>query len=234
MSQSPATMLSTWSLPQSPSSAGSSSSGCTRARKLSTPASGSGHAASQALIYGRFASRSRLRFDGGMPALTRRRSRDHRQECWLIYFGDMPGRSPSASAIRTTPRSGSGAAASIRDRTRATIRAAPPPASTRPAPTLRARGRTFCQSEPRADFQEWRDQRDWTAEKICAVGCRQKAGTPAPMILRPAPQRAQAGLISAPTSAFVGDRESIKLPPDPRERRVWTFIGFTSLVRADN
>ncbi|MFY9951942.1 hypothetical protein [Bradyrhizobium sp.] len=24
-----------------------------------------------------------------MPALTRRRSRDHRQECWLIYFGDI-------------------------------------------------------------------------------------------------------------------------------------------------
>ena len=33
---------------------------------------------------------------------------------------------------------------------------------------------------------------------------------------------------------IVGDRESIKLPPDPRERRVWTVIGFTSLVRADN
>ena len=71
-------------------------------------------------------------------------------------------------------------------------------------------------------------------KKICAVGCRQKAGAPARMILRPALQRAQAGLISAPTSAFVGDRESIKLPPDPRERRVWTFIGFTSLVRTDN
>jgi hypothetical protein len=31
-------------------------------------------------------------------------------------------------------------------------------------------------------------------------------------ILCPAPRRAQTGLISAPTSAFVGDRESIKLP----------------------
>jgi hypothetical protein len=24
-----------------------------------------------------------------MPALTRRRSEHHRQECWLIYFGDI-------------------------------------------------------------------------------------------------------------------------------------------------
>ncbi len=38
---------------------------------------------------GRFAYRCKLRFDGPMPALTRRRSADHREECWHIYYGDV-------------------------------------------------------------------------------------------------------------------------------------------------
>ena len=29
------------------------------------------------------------RFNGGMPALTRRRDHDRREECWLIYYGDV-------------------------------------------------------------------------------------------------------------------------------------------------
>jgi hypothetical protein len=48
---------------------------------------------------------------------------------------------------------GSGAAASIRDRIRVNIRAARPRHSTRPAPILRARGRSFCQSAPRPIFR---------------------------------------------------------------------------------
>lgn len=35
----------------------------------------------------------------------------------------------------------------------------------RPAPILRAPGGCFCRSALRADFQTWRDQRDWTARK---------------------------------------------------------------------
>jgi hypothetical protein len=31
---------------------------------------------------------------GGMPTLTRRRSRDHDQECWLIYYGDIGANAP--------------------------------------------------------------------------------------------------------------------------------------------
>ena len=71
----------------------------------------------------------------------------------LFMATSTPVRSPSASAIRTIPTDGSGAAASIRDRIRASIRAAPPPASTRPAPILRAHGRSFCQSAPRQIFR---------------------------------------------------------------------------------
>ena len=29
------------------------------------------------------------RFNGGMPALTRRRSKDPREECWHVYYGDV-------------------------------------------------------------------------------------------------------------------------------------------------
>jgi hypothetical protein len=29
------------------------------------------------------------RFNGGMPALTRRRSKDAREECWHVYYGDV-------------------------------------------------------------------------------------------------------------------------------------------------
>ncbi len=34
-----------------------------------------------------------------------------------------------------------------------------------PAPTLRGHGAYSYQTVPEADFQAWRDQRDWTAEK---------------------------------------------------------------------
>jgi hypothetical protein len=29
------------------------------------------------------------RFNGGMPALTRRRSKDASEECWHVYYGDV-------------------------------------------------------------------------------------------------------------------------------------------------
>jgi hypothetical protein len=65
----------------------------------------------------------------------------------------MPGRSPSASAIRPIPSHGNGVAASIRVRGRGNIRAAPPPALTRPAPILSAHGRFFCRRGLRPIFR---------------------------------------------------------------------------------
>ena len=53
----------------------------------------------------------------------------------------------------------------IRDRSRANNRAAQPPPSTRPAPISSAPGRVFLSKRTEADFQAWRDQRDWTARK---------------------------------------------------------------------
>jgi hypothetical protein len=107
-----------------------------------------------------------VRFDGGMPALTRRRSVGHRQECWHIYYGDIhagtitervgnphdaepwewrcgfyPGSNPGEHQ--------SGAAASF-DEARADFESA---------------WKIFLSKRTEADFQEWRDQRDWTAEK---------------------------------------------------------------------
>jgi hypothetical protein len=107
-----------------------------------------------------------LRFDGGMPELTRRRSDDHRRECWLIYYGDIhagtiaervgnphdtkpwewrcgfyPGSHPGEHQ--------SGTAASFNE-ARADFESA---------------WKIFLSKRTEADFRKWRDQRDWTAEK---------------------------------------------------------------------
>ena len=101
-----------------------------------------------------------------MPALTRRRSPDHRQECWQIYYGDIhagtitervgnphdterwewrcgfyPGSNPGEHQ--------SGTAASFAE-ARANFESA---------------WKIFLSKRTEADFQAWRDQRDWTAEK---------------------------------------------------------------------
>jgi hypothetical protein len=101
-----------------------------------------------------------------MPALTRRRSPDHRQECWQIYYGDIhagtiiervgnphdtepwewrcgfyPGSRPGECR--------SGTAATF-DEARADFEGA---------------WAVFFSKRTEADFQAWRDQRDWTAEK---------------------------------------------------------------------
>ena len=101
-----------------------------------------------------------------MPALTRRRSPDHRQECWQIYYGDIhagtitervgnphdtkpwewrcgfyPGSNPGEHQ--------SGTAASFAE-ARADFGSA---------------WKIFLSKRTEADFQAWRDQRDWTAEK---------------------------------------------------------------------
>ncbi len=55
-----------------------------------------------------------------------------------------PPRSPSASAIRTTPINGNGTAASIRARVRAKSAPTPPRPSSRPAPISKSHGGCSC------------------------------------------------------------------------------------------
>jgi hypothetical protein len=101
-----------------------------------------------------------------MPELTRRRSEDHRQECWHIYYGDIhagtmtervgnphdtdpwewtcgfyPGSSPGEQQ--------SGTSATF-DEARADFGTA---------------WQVFLSKRTEADFQAWRDERDWTARK---------------------------------------------------------------------
>ena len=101
-----------------------------------------------------------------MPNLTRRRDRDLPQECWRIYYGDErvgiiakcvgnPGASPKwqwrcGFYPGSEPGECSGGTAATFDQARAAFEA-----------------RLACLSieATEADFQEWRDQRDRTAEK---------------------------------------------------------------------
>jgi hypothetical protein len=103
---------------------------------------------------------------GTMPALTRRRDHDRSEECWLIHYGDVHA---GTIAIRSGvphdedpwgwscgfypgSRPGectSGAAATF-DLARADFEAA---------------WAVFLSNRTEADFQAWRDARDWTARK---------------------------------------------------------------------
>jgi hypothetical protein len=103
-----------------------------------------------------------------MPALTRRRDRDAHQETWLIYRRDVhvgtinpnaapqwqcrcgfyPGSEPGECASST---------AATFDEARADFEAA---------------WRVFLSKRTEAGFQEWREQRDWTARKYAHVGSR--------------------------------------------------------------
>jgi hypothetical protein len=101
-----------------------------------------------------------------MPDLTRRRSADHRHNCWHIYFGDVhvgtiaervgnphdtdqwewncgfyPGSHPGENQSAT---------AATFDEARADFEHA---------------WQAFLSKRTEADFQAWRDQRDWTARK---------------------------------------------------------------------
>jgi hypothetical protein len=97
-----------------------------------------------------------------MPALTRRSDPDARQESWLIHYGDVhvgtiAARSGNPSDTdRWGWRCGfypgyctSGTAATL-GQARADFEAA---------------WRVFLTKRTETDFQEWRDNRDWTAEK---------------------------------------------------------------------
>jgi hypothetical protein len=98
-----------------------------------------------------------------MSALTRRRSPDAHQETWQVYYGDVHvGTIGLRSGQPTTaepwgwrcgfyhPREHQSGTAATFDQARADFEAA---------------WRVFLAKRTEMDFQAWRDQRDWTAEK---------------------------------------------------------------------
>jgi hypothetical protein len=101
-----------------------------------------------------------------MPELTRRRSLDAPDECWYVYYGDVrvgmiairtgmpPGEDPWGWACGfypgCHPRKCLDGTAATFDQARADFAAA---------------WRVFQSKRTESDFQAWRDQRDWTAEK---------------------------------------------------------------------
>ena len=101
-----------------------------------------------------------------MPELTRRRSLDAPDECWHVFYGDVrvgviairtgmpPGEDPwgwnCGFYPGSHPRECTDGTAATFDQARAEFEKA---------------WRVFLSNRTEADFQEWRDQRDWTAEK---------------------------------------------------------------------
>jgi hypothetical protein len=101
-----------------------------------------------------------------MPALTRRRDHDRREECWLIYYGDVHvgtiairsgiphDREPWGWRCGFYPGSNPGeqttGIASTFEQARVCFEAA---------------WGVFLAKRTEADFQEWRDQQAWTAAK---------------------------------------------------------------------
>ena len=101
-----------------------------------------------------------------MPSLTRRRDRNHPQECWRVYYGDVhvgtimqcvgnPGAAPKRQwryGFYPGSRPGectNGSAATFDDAREA----------------FEAAWRTFLARRTESDFQAWREQQTWTAEK---------------------------------------------------------------------
>jgi hypothetical protein len=101
-----------------------------------------------------------------MPVLTRRRSEDHREECWHVYYGDVH---VGTIAIRvgvpyhedpwgwicgfypgSEPGEYTDGTAVTFDKARADFERA---------------WKVFLSKRTEADFQAWRDQRDWTERK---------------------------------------------------------------------
>jgi hypothetical protein len=113
------------------------------------------------------------RFNGGMPELTRRRYPEVREECWHVFYGDVH---VGAIAIRTGmpwdedpwgwscgfypgshPGECTNGAAPTFDQARADFEEA---------------WAVFLFKRTEADFQEWRDQRDWTERMRCGHAAR--------------------------------------------------------------
>jgi hypothetical protein len=110
--------------------------------------------------------RRKLRFNARMPALTRRRSADHRHKCWHIYYGDVhvgtiaerignphdtdPWEWSCGFYPGSHPREHKSDTAATFEDARADFERA---------------WQVFFSNRTEADFQKWRDQRDWTERK---------------------------------------------------------------------
>jgi hypothetical protein len=89
-----------------------------------------------------------------MAEVTRRRSADHREECWhIITAMFMSVRLPSASEIRTIPINGNGTAGSIRVRDRANVS----PTFEEARADFERAWHVFLSKRTEADFRAWRD-----------------------------------------------------------------------------
>ncbi len=106
-----------------------------------------------------------LRFDAGMPELTRRRYKE-RADCWQIYFDDVQAGTiakRTGAPIDKDPWEWSAGfypgcePGEIRTGTAVTFDHA--------RADFEQAWRVFLSNRTEADFQEWRDARDWTARK---------------------------------------------------------------------
>jgi hypothetical protein len=119
-----------------------------------------------------------------MPTLTRRRSLDHREKCWHIYFGDVHvgtitervGNPHDTDQWEWScgfyPGSEPG---EIQSDTAATFEEA--------RADFERAWRVFLSNRTEADFQAWRDQRDWTERKY-ALWDAGKPGKPCSTYLK--------------------------------------------------
>jgi hypothetical protein len=94
-----------------------------------------------------------------MPELARRRSPDAPDECWHVYYGDVR---VGTIAIRT------GHPSECTDGTAATFGQA--------RAEFEKAWRVFLSRRTAADFEKWRDQRDWTAEKYRRFDRHERTG----------------------------------------------------------
>jgi hypothetical protein len=84
----------------------------------------------------------------------------------------------SGPATRTTPNPGSGAAASILDPHPGECRSGTAASLDEARAGFEAAWRTFLANRTEADFQEWRDQRDWTARKYALLDAGKRLEPP--------------------------------------------------------
>jgi hypothetical protein len=89
-----------------------------------------------------------------MAALTRRRSADHRHQCWHIYYGDAHvGTIAERVGNPMTPSRGNGRSVSILDHIRTNTGSIRRRRSTRPAPNSRRPGPCSCRTALRPIFR---------------------------------------------------------------------------------
>ena len=123
-----------------------------------------------------------------MPELTRRRSADHRHKCWHIYYGDVhvgtiaersgnphdtdPWEWSCGFYPGSHPREHQSDTAATFEEARADFESA---------------WQVFLSKRTEADFQAWRDQRDWTARKYALWDAGEKLPSQKPRSLMKCP-----------------------------------------------